>query len=86
MKMPQNPFEQNQGSPQIPTWHCNACDRTEQVVRHWVQTGNMGWQIVIDWRATERLTRDHQDQHGKELISGIEAWLDAAAGRSGEQG
>jgi hypothetical protein len=71
-----NPTEKN---PDLPKdWFCSACDYTFTIPRVWVKTNNLGWQIVVNWKACEFLINSHMAGHEKQLIDEIEGWLDAS--------
>jgi hypothetical protein len=70
-----NPSEKNPNLPK--TWQCGACEYTFDIPRAWVKTKNMGWQIVVNWKASEFLIESHMAKHDKQLITEIEDWLDA---------
>ena len=72
-----NPFDEAQENPQIPTWRCDACQEVLDVPRRWVKTKNLGYQIIINWNAMETKIKSHMSIHERDLINGLEDWLDA---------
>lgn len=65
--------------PQLPVWHCDACEKNFPVLRKWSKYKELGWQIIINWDSTEKFIQNHMQQHSYDLIKGIEDWLDAVS-------